>query len=68
VRCQDYTPDIAGHGTLLTSGWSQQGGWSLIELDTYGGAWKINDFTFGDRAALYRAMQTSQPIVQFRGH
>ena len=68
VRCQDYTPDLSRHGTLLTSGWSQQGGWALLELDTYSGAWKINDFTFGGRAALYQAMQTSHPIVQFHGH
>jgi hypothetical protein len=67
VRCQFYTPDVAGHGTLLTSGWNQPGGWSLIELDTFGGAWKINDFTFGDRSALYRAMQTSQPILGYHG-
>ena len=68
VRCQYFTPDVAGHGTLLTSGWQQPGGWSLIELDTFNGAWKINDFTFGDCASLYRAMQTSQPIVTYHGH
>jgi hypothetical protein len=67
VRCQYYTPDSAGHGTLLTSGWTRPGGWALIELDTYGGAWKINDFTFGGRSALYQAMQTSHPIVQYHG-
>lgn len=67
VRCQFYTPDEAGHGTLLTSGWNQPGGWSLIEVDTFNGAWKINDFTFGDRAALYHAMQTSQPILTYHG-
>ena len=67
VRCQYYTPDVAGHGTVLASGWKQPGGWGLIELDTFNGAWKINDFTFGDRTSLYRAMQTSQPILVYHG-
>lgn len=67
VSCNYITRDVAGHGTLLASGWTQPGGWSLIELDTYGGHWKINDFTFGDRATLYNAMQTGGPIVPFRG-
>jgi len=65
VRCEYYTPDIAGHGTFLASGWNQPGGWSLIELDIFNGAWKINDFTFGSRGALYQAMQTSQPILAY---
>lgn len=67
VTCNFITRDVAGHGTLLASGWTQPGGWSLVELDTYGGHWKINDFTFGDRATLYNAMQTGGPIVPFRG-
>ncbi len=67
VTCNFFTRDVAGHGSLLASGWTQPGGWSLLDLDTYGGHWKINDFTFGDRASLYGAMQTSGPIVPFRG-
>lgn len=68
VRCQFYTPDLAGHGTLLASGWKQQpGGWGLIEMDTFNGTWKINDFTFGPRGALYFAMQTSHPVLVYRG-
>ncbi len=67
VTCNFFTRDVAGHGTLLASGWTQPGGWSLVDLDTYGGHWKINDFTFGDRATLYNAMHTGGPIVPFRG-
>jgi len=67
VTCNFFTRDVAGHGTLLASGWTQPGGWALLDLDTYGGHWKINDFTFGDRATLYNAMQTGGPIVPFRG-
>lgn len=66
VRCNYYTPDIAGHGTLLTSGWTQSGSWSLIEMDTINGAWKINDFTFGTSSALYQAMQTTHPVLKYR--
>jgi hypothetical protein len=69
VHCALVTPDIAGHGTVLTRGWaSAPGPWSLIEMDTYSGTWKINDFTFGRRPALYAAMQNSpQPIEAYRG-
>jgi hypothetical protein len=68
VRCTYFTPDVAGHGTLLASGWKRAPGqWSLLELDTFGGSWKVNDFTFGSRAALYAAMQTSHPIGVYRG-
>jgi hypothetical protein len=65
IRCRYFTADIAGHGTLLTSGWPLGGGWSLIEMDVVGGSWKINDFTFGSPSALYRAMQTSRPILTY---
>src|SRR5947209_4389513 len=68
VRCEYYTPDTSGHGTALASGFKQPGGWGLIEFDTFNGVWKINDFTFGDRASLYRAMQTSQPVLVYHGH
>lgn len=67
VRCQFYSPDIAGHGTILTRGWTEPGGWALIEADTFNGSWKINDFTFGDHRALFGAMQTSRPILTYRG-
>jgi hypothetical protein len=68
VRCSYFTPDVAGHGTLLASGWIQAPGrWSLIELDTFAGSWKMNDFTFGSRADLYAAMQTSHPVAVYRG-
>ncbi len=68
VRCTRFTPDIAGHGTVLTSGWSLRGGWSLIEMDIYGGAWKINDFTFGDQPTLAAAMRQAYPDPElYRG-
>lgn len=65
TRCRYFTPDQAGHATLLTSGWTQPGPWGLIEMDTFNGAWKINDFTFGAQAALWQAMQTSQPVLPY---
>jgi hypothetical protein len=67
VRCARVTADIDGHGTVLTGGWvGAPASWSLIEMDTYGGTWKINDFTFGRRNALYSAMQNSpQRIVTY---
>ncbi|MBV9279828.1 MAG: hypothetical protein JOZ41_07085 [Chloroflexi bacterium] len=68
VRCLFFTPDVAGHALLLTNGWPlPHGSWNLIEADTFNGTWKINDFTFGTRAALYRAMQVMQPILPYRG-
>jgi hypothetical protein len=67
VRCDYFTPDVAGHGTVLASGWIIPGPWSLIDMDIFNGAWKINDFTFGNRAALMRAMHTSHPILAYRG-
>jgi hypothetical protein len=67
VSCRFYSPDNAGHGTLLTSGWPQPGGWGIVEMDTFNGNWKINDFTFGTQNALYRAMQTSHPVLPYRG-
>lgn len=65
VRCTYFTPDIAGHGTVLTKGWRIMGGWSLIELDMFSGHWKINDLTFSTGNALYRAMQTAGPTLLY---
>jgi len=65
ISCRYYTPDVAGHGTLLTSGWRLAGGWGLIEMDNLDGTWKINDFTFGTSSALYYAMHTSHPILAY---
>lgn len=69
VRCRVVTRDVAGHGTVLASGWTgAPGPWSLIEMDTFNGAWKINDFTFGNQAQLYAALQsTSAPTEAYRG-
>ncbi len=67
VRCVKYTADIAGHGVLLTRGWSQPAPWSLVELDTFNGTWKINDFTFGGEVALSDALKTTQPVLRYRG-
>lgn len=68
ARCVYFTPDVAGHGTVLTRGWRVGGmRWSLIELDTFQGHWKINDFTFGARRNLWWAMQSSQPVLAYRG-
>jgi hypothetical protein len=66
VRCVSYTPDIAGHGTLVTRGWPLEGGWAITDLDTFGGIWKLNDFTFGKRSAILAAMRTSAPVISFR--
>lgn len=68
VSCQYTDTGKNAHGVMLTSGWSASGGaWALIETDIFGGHWKINDFTFGRRADLYRAMLTSSPVVSYRG-
>jgi hypothetical protein len=67
VRCVAFTPGVAGHGTVLTSGWKVPAIWSLVELDIFNGHWKINDFTFGTRAALYASMQTARPILPYHG-
>jgi hypothetical protein len=67
IRCTLESSGSHGHGTVLATGWPQQGGAALIELDTYAGHWKINDFTFGPYGALYRAMQTVRPLVRYAG-
>jgi len=66
VRCVLYTPEASGHGTLMTNGWNQPGGWSLIDLDTFNGKWKINDFTFGSQKPLYAAMHVAGPVIRHR--
>ncbi len=66
-RCVSFTPGYNAHGTVLTVGWKSPGPASLLDLDIFSGHWKINDFTFGDRASLLRAMHTSSPIVPYRG-
>jgi hypothetical protein len=66
--CKAFTPDIAGHGTVLAGGWTQPGPWSLIELDVYPGKhWKINDFTFGSESVLRNAMRTAGPALPITG-
>jgi hypothetical protein len=67
VQCKFQSSGSHGHGTVLATGWPQQGGTALIELDTYSGRWKINDFTFGPFGELYRAMQTARPILRYAG-
>jgi hypothetical protein len=67
VHCRYFTPDAAGHGTVLTEGWPAPGSWSLIEFDTIQGRWKINDFTFGQSGALYRAERVAGPILPYHG-
>jgi hypothetical protein len=66
VRCVYFTPDVAGHGLLLTRGWPlPSGNWSLIEMDTFNGRWKINDFTFGRFPRLFQAMHLAHPILRY---
>lgn len=65
VACKFQSSGSHGHGTVLATGWPQQGGTALIELDTYSGQWKINDFTFGPFGALFRAMQTAGPVLRY---
>ncbi len=68
VRCRSYSPNSAGHGTLLTSGWARPGPWSLLDLDLLNGQWVINDFTFSTGPALARAMHgVTKPIIPYRG-
>jgi hypothetical protein len=67
VRCVLQSSGSHGHGTVLATGWPLRGGSALIELDTYSGQWKINDFTFGPYGALYRALQTVRPVVRYAG-
>ncbi|MGI8827024.1 MAG: hypothetical protein ACR2JC_15550 [Chloroflexota bacterium] len=67
VRCVMFTAAAAAHGTLLTRGWAQPGRWGLVELDTFNGHWKINDFTFGKQRDLFSAMHVAGPIYRYRG-
>src|SRR5947209_1767319 len=62
-----YSAGQAGHGAVLTSGWVQPAGWSIIEMDLVNGKWKINDFTFGSRQEMAHAMQVVAPTVPFHG-
>lgn len=66
IRCRYITPDNAGHGAILTSGWPQPGGWSIIELDVFNSQWKINDFTFGGRHPLYHAIHVAGPVEPYQ--
>jgi hypothetical protein len=68
IQCTFFTPDEAGHGTVLATGWRQPASSALAELDIYpDGHWKINDFTFGKKAVLYTAMQTAGTPLRFQG-
>lgn len=67
VTCVAYTPDLAGHATILTSGWKRAGGSALIDVDTFNGAWKFNDFTFGTEPALRTAMNGAVPAIRYQG-
>jgi hypothetical protein len=67
VHCVLQSSGTHGHGTVLATGWHEPGGSALIELDTYSGRWKINDFTFGPYRALYRALQTVRPVIRYAG-
>lgn len=68
VQCRSFSPNVAGHGTLLTSGWAQPAAWSLLDLDLLNGQWVINDFTFSTGPALARAMHgVNHPILTYRG-
>jgi hypothetical protein len=68
IMCRYVSADSAGHGLLLTSGWTKPGGpWNLIEVDIFSGQWKINDFTFANQATLWRAMHLSRSIIPYRG-
>lgn len=66
-RCISLSSGVAGHGSVLTSGWREPGPWSIIEMDVVGGGWKINDFTFGSHGALAQAMQVGQPLLPYHG-
>jgi hypothetical protein len=68
VRCRAFSPNVAGHGTLLTSGWARPGPWGLLDLDLLNGQWVINDFTFSTGPALARAMHgVAKPVITYRG-
>jgi hypothetical protein len=67
VQCKFQSSGSHGHGTVLATGWPQQGGTALIEFDTYSGRWKVNDFTFGAYGPLWRAMQTANPLRPYAG-
>jgi hypothetical protein len=68
VTCQSFSPNIAGHGSLLSSGWARPAPASLLDLDLLNGRWVINDFTFGRQHVLAQAMQgVTQPVLRYRG-
>lgn len=66
TRCTGYSGDNAGHGTVMVAGWVQNGGWSLLDVDTFNGVWKINDFTFGSRPAIHNAVRAAGAILPYR--
>jgi hypothetical protein len=68
VHCTELSPSTAGHGTLMTAGWTQPGRYGLLDLDLLNGEWKINDFTFGSEQQMARAMhQVVRPIIAYTG-
>lgn len=52
--CVRVAPSFQNHGVLVTAGWAQGGGWSILDLDKLNG-WRIDDFTFGSRARVLGA-------------
>lgn len=66
-RCVSFSTGAAGHGAVLTSGWSRPAPWSIVEADVINGGWKINDFTFGSHQQLAQAMQVVAPTLAFHG-
>lgn len=68
VHCLSFSPNVAGHGTLLTAGWARPGASALLDLDLLNGQWVINDFTFSSGPVLARAMHAvAHPVLTYRG-
>jgi hypothetical protein len=67
VSCKSFSPNIGGHGTLLTSGWARPAPAALLDLDLLNGQWVINDFTFGSPNVMAQTMHSvTRPTITYR--
>jgi hypothetical protein len=61
--CFKFAPSQADHGVVATNGWGHDGGWAVLDLDKLNGAWKVDDFTFGNRGSVMHALYSTSPEV-----
>ncbi|HZT97483.1 MAG TPA: hypothetical protein VFB34_11680 [Chloroflexota bacterium] len=66
--CVRFAPSQMGHGAVVTKGWPVTGGWAILDLDRFNGAWKIDDFTFGTRWQAMYALTSTEPETVWYSH